>query len=408
MGLRGAGLVFRFALTVFIAKFLDLESLGFASFLFAAVVAAPGLLSFGLHYQLNRNIIGRPLEEAGPRLRDRLALDAILVITAAVVVGALALGGQLQAVRHGLATSIALAAFLLIAMELISTDIHLGLISLGQSTVANAFLFFRSSSWAPLFIGAAFLFADLRSLSALLAFWLCGFAFGFGYLGRALKGWPWRAIMHKPTDFPWLLRDLRRSLMVYTSDVSVLLAQYADRAIIGALLGVREAGIYFFYWSLAAGVGQLIYTSVVQVSLPRMAQAWGRQSPGEFVALLRSNLLRALAWSAFLGVACTAFVTFLVPHLNEPAIAASLHFLPILLLGAAFKIGGDLLAQALYVIGRDHAVAALKYVSAGGALIFTFACIAAFGLDGAPVAMAANAVSVFLSCAWVLKQALKP
>ena len=48
-----------------IAKYLDLESLGIASFMFAAVAITPPFLSFGLHYRLNREMVGRPATGSG-------------------------------------------------------------------------------------------------------------------------------------------------------------------------------------------------------------------------------------------------------------------------------------------------------------------------------------------------------
>jgi O-antigen/teichoic acid export membrane protein len=404
MALRAAGLVSRLALTIFIAKYLDLESLGVASFVFAGVAFAPALLTFGLHHQLNRNIISRPLEEAGWRLRDRMILHGLLIASLAVVTGALVLTGQLAGMRPGIAAWLAITVFLIVSMELVAVEIHLGLVSLKESTVANAFLFLRSASWAPLFIGAAFLFADLRSISAMLAFWMCGFAVAFGYLAQALRHWPWQAIIRRPADFPWLLRDLRRSLLIYGSDVSMMVAQYSDRVIIGALLGLREAGIYFFYWSLAAGVHQLIHSSVVQVALPKMMEVWRGQAAGEFVAAVWRDIRMVLVWSGLLGTASTAFVAVLVAYMDEADVAAFLHFLPILLLGTALRVAAEVLCQALYVMRRDHALTAVKYVWVVGTLVLTPPAIFALGINGAPLAMALSSALFLLSCGWVLRK----
>lgn len=405
MGLRAAGLAFRFTLTVFIAKYFLLDTLGVTSLLFAAIAMAPMLLGFGLRHRLGRDIVGRPLEEAAARLRDRVALHGIVALLLLPALLVLASDGVLRQLGHGLSAWIVVAVFALAFCELLSWEVQQGLVSLQQPLLASTFMFIRSSAWAPLYVAAAWWLPGLRSVAALLAFWACGCVLGLLFLLRAMRGWPWRAIAARRMDLRWLLGDARHCLLTYCGDLSLLVTQYADRALIGALLGMSEVGIYFFYWSFAAGVHQLIYTAVVQDAVPALVQS-AREDAGAFRATLARSMRAILAWAAVLCIGCMLFVSVVVQHLGQPGIALQLHLLPVLLLAMVALACSDLLSMALYARHEDLAVAGTRFVAMAGGLLCTAAGIAAFGLDGAPLGAALNGVCMLVLRAVLVRRSL--
>lgn len=408
VGLRAAGLAFRFTLTLFIAKYLALEALGLASFLFAAVGMTPFLLGLGLRHRINREIVHRPLDEAAARLRDRVALHGLVVLAlvpVAAIMLALALAGVLPLPGSGLTTWVLCAGIIVAICEPVAFELQQGLINLRRPAVANVFTFIRSAAWAPLFVACAWMASGLRSLDALLAFWLCGCALAFLYLAGALRAWPWQAIFRRGTDLKWLFRDYRTCLVVYCGDLAMLVAQYADRALIAGLLGMREVGIYFFYWSFAAGVHQLLYSGVVQVAMPALVHG-ARTDEAAFRAALLHGLKTVAGWAVLLCSGCGVFVAVLVQHLGQPGLAAHLYLLPILLLGMSLAACSDLLSTALYAKHLDSAVAASRFLQMGCALLFTTAGVLAFGLVGVALSAAANALAMVLLRALLVRRSL--
>ena len=80
IGLRGLGLVSRFALMIYIAKYLDLDFVGAFGLVYGALAILPVFLGFGLNYRLNREIVELPIEDAGRRMRDRLSVTVVALI----------------------------------------------------------------------------------------------------------------------------------------------------------------------------------------------------------------------------------------------------------------------------------------------------------------------------------------
>ena len=57
MGIRGSSLVFKFILTLFLARFLSFESLGIYGLIGAACNVAPTLVGFSLMYTISRKAV---------------------------------------------------------------------------------------------------------------------------------------------------------------------------------------------------------------------------------------------------------------------------------------------------------------------------------------------------------------
>ena len=379
-GLRLTGLASRFALMAFLARFLDVATLGQFGLIYAIATMAPAILGFGLHYRLNREIIGRPLDEAGHRIRDRLTLH-LIVISAVFFVGFSITFSGLMA-----KTSLSFVVSLILLLETLSTDIFLSLLSLRKATLANVIVFVKSSAWIPPYISLAYFYPAMRNLDTLMYFWLSALVLTFFVISRQLRGWPWPAIFARKLDFKWLFRDFHKALLIYCGDLGIIGSQYADRFVVNAFLGLSETGVFVFYWNLANGVQQLVTTSIIQLALPKLVDAAAIPEATRFRAAIlheaRSVLIAATSFSSLVFMA--TFVA--VPLLGRDVLVENRWILPALLLGAGIKLISDVMNYGMYAKKLDVQLAMINLTSAPMSTIFTFLSLQCFGLSGIGIA----------------------
>lgn len=392
VGMRGAGLVFRFSLTIFLAKVFGLEALGIVGIITACVAMAPAAFSFGLHYRLNREIVLIPLEEGISHTRDRIILH-VVVICVLSLIGLFAVE-QYAAVRS--LQILYLLAFFVAVLEIISNEIYLGLIALGRPLTSNVFLFIRSSAWIPIFTSLAFFVPWLRSIEFMMTSWLCGIVVAYIILLAALRDWPWRKVWCQRTQFLWLFKGFDRSIFIYLSDISMTLAQFGDRFIVGLLIGVTQSGIYVFYWSVATGIQQLVTTSVVQVALPELVSAASQNDNNmQLRNCLIRNLRRVLWWALAIGTGAFAAIHLLLPYLGKAQLTEYRYLFPILIVGALIRLLSDTLNYGIYAMRKDNALALTNMIS----VIVTISLSALGGwfwlLPGVAIAFVCASVIVF-------------
>jgi len=166
MGLRGLGLVGRFALSFYLVKFLSLTETGQFGLIVGVAGVLPALFGFGMNYFLSREIIGVEIADAITRIRDKMVVMASLLI--------ITFGGALVFnVFHpvNLLGSLWLSG-LIIILEVIAFDLHIVLISLRKPLLANFLLIIRSAAWVFPFIGITYFYPALRTLNTLLVFFV--------------------------------------------------------------------------------------------------------------------------------------------------------------------------------------------------------------------------------------------
>ena len=139
MGLRGIGLVGRFALSFYLVKFLSLTETG----QFGLIVGVlPALFGFGMNYFLSREIIGVDIHDAFARIRDKMVV--MVTLLGVTLLGALGV----NAVHPVDVLGNLWLAGLIIVLEVIAFDLHIVLISLRKPLLANFLLIVRSAALA--------------------------------------------------------------------------------------------------------------------------------------------------------------------------------------------------------------------------------------------------------------------
>lgn len=335
IGLRGLTLVAKFALTLFIARFIGLDALGKYGLVVGLAAVIPAITSLGLINTLSRNAVTQTLGEVTGLVYRYSRVQIAIYGAALVAVLASALVWD-----HWPFAVVVLA---IVFFEQINDDLFMVLTHLRHPRIANILIFIRAAAWICLFIPLAFAFPSLQTLSVIWAFWLGGGVVALVCFAYATRHWPWWWPTFRPDGDRWLIRTLRQSWVLYSINIANIVGQYVDRFIVSLIMGLEYTGAYVLFWSIGNALCNLVITGVIQVAEPHLIIAH-RERSASYWRLFRRLMAEAVGGAFVLAIVAGAFVYVALPYLDRPL---ATEFLPVLWL----ILGGVLLRVAYEVQG---------------------------------------------------------
>jgi len=405
VGLRAMGLISRFALMGFLARYGSFSTIGAYGLIYGAALFVPPLLSFGLHYRVNRHLVMARADEVGGRLRDRLILHVLVfeVALLLVVVAGVAMPAVVARLGGGRLCLLAAGAAL---GELLLGEIHLVLVAVQRPLRANAVYFVRSAFWVGPFIVAGLIDRRLVRIEPMMMFWI-------GSQGLALltfvglnADWPWRAILRRPVEIDWLLRDPAKAASIWLGDVGNAASGLADRFVLGLFVTTADIGVYTFLWTLANGTYQLVFSGVVQAGFARFCRlARAVDTPG-FQRLFIAEVVNAAAVMLLLGAMTALAMPLLARALHKSELGGQEAILLLLLAAFGVRIIADVVNYGLYAVGRDRALATINIALTP--LVVGMDAVGARlgGIAGVAAAVLATFTLVLVARGWCLRDHL--
>lgn len=379
LGLRLANAAAKFALAVYMARYLGLEEVGVYGLLVGATTAIPAILGFGLDDWISRRIVGVPRAEA-----IRLATTRHLVTIAAEValqaaVWGVLLGGGLPVAPR---TAVLISAILL--LEHLAVGDYAIEIGRERPTFANLQLFLRAGAWPLPVIAWGLADPAARTLDVVLGGWLAGLLVMWAMVAvRSLGGGRWR---HLGLDRDFLRIALPAGFPFWLATVGAVGNLYLDRFVVSLFLGMEATGVYTFFWSFANVVHTLAVNGIVQPQVPRLIAAERTGDPARFAAERGALARDSLAWAAVLVVGIGVALPLILPWLGRPPLVDNLAIFYVVLLATTARIASDGYGFLLYALNRDHAIAATALGGLAATGLFGITLIPAFGLAGAAIA----------------------
>ena len=378
IGLRGLALTAKFGLTLFIAGFIGLETLGVYGLVAGAAVMFPIVAGLGLIRILSRNAVTQPLAEVTRVLRLYWGVQATIYGLVCLI----GLGAGIY--LHELAfASIVLTIVLL---EHVNGDLFVLLNHLLQPLLANVLMFVRTGAWICAYMVLAFIFPSLRNLDALLTFWIGGGLLAIAGFAAAARDWPWRSLSSELGRREWFLHHSRASRTLYINDIVNTVAQYTDRYLVSLFMGLEFTGVYLLFWSIGNALSNLVDTGIIQISGPRLINAHTRQD-GSYWAVFRLLLVQTAILSVVLALAAGIFVKFAIPYLHRPLVADWMPVLWLVLLGFVLRMAYEVQGTVFYSHYKDSFTLFSGLFVIALSILANVILITPFGLDGAACAI---------------------
>lgn len=345
IGLRGTALVAKFALTLFIARFIGLEALGAYGLVVGLAAVIPAIASLGLINTLSRNAVTQTLDEVTVILYRYGKLQIAIYGSAIVAALLSALVWQ-----HWLFAVVVVAiAF----SEQINDDLFMVLTHRRHPRLANILIFVRSALWVLLFIPLALLFPALRDLSTIWCFWLCGGIAAFACFAYATRHWPWRWPTRQRDSDGWLIDTLRQSWVLYSINLSNIVGQYLDRYIVSLFMGLEFTGVYVLFWSIGNALCNLIITGLIQIAEPHLIIAH-RERNGSYWRLFARLLIETVGGAIVLAIGAGVLVNIALPYLDRPLATDFVPVMWLMLGGAVLRVAYEVHGVVFYSRHQDR------------------------------------------------------
>lgn len=378
LGLRLGNAGAKFALAVYMARYLGLADVGLFGLMVGAATGIPAIFGFGLNDWTGRHLVGMARAAAMPVAVTRLAATVVVQI----VLQAVAWG--LVALFHPpIATSTLALASAVLFLEHLAVDDYSLEIGRERPTFANVQLFLRAGLWPLPVIGWGLLDPAARSLDVVLGGWLAGLIAMWAVVAvRGLSGGRWRLIGF---DGAYLRSALRGSVPFWLADMGTVGNLYLDRFILSAFMGLEATGVYTFFWSFANVAHTLAVNGIVQPQAPRLIAAERSGDPAAFAAE-RTRLVRdSIVWAGLLIAAIGVLLPLVLPWFGRPLLVANLPVFWAILTATAVRIGSDGLGFVLYALRCDRAIAVTSLLGVAATAAAGLTLVPSLGIGGAAV-----------------------
>lgn len=377
--MRAAIIACKFGLAIFIGRYLDLASLGLYGLFAGAIAITPVVVSMGLVHVIMREAVTLPRNQLVNHLRHYwlfvVAVYGVLLVLTGLAVALLG------------ASSLLILVLLIILFEHLGNDVFQLFTNLELPVIANVSVFLRGAAWILVYVPLAIFIPELRNMAALLSFWLAGSIASFLLFVWASRGWPWRATFAMPFHSAFIRLTIKRSFIIYLSDLAFIGSQFIDRYLVTLFLGLELTGVYFLYWSVANAVTTLVSITTLQVQRPRLIKAHheggATSHRDQTVTFLK---ITALATAAFIVAAGGAFLLIL-PILKQPAVGDHLGAFWLIMAGMAARNLADFGAMALFTARRDGIMTVTNVVAVVALVAAQSALLPLAGLRGAGAAI---------------------
>lgn len=390
----------KFALAIFIAHYLDLSSLGLYGLATGAIAIVPVSINIGMNHLLMRVAVNADLD----RVVDSLQQYWSFVSTIYVFLFVLAI---VLAATFGV-DSIWILLIVVIYIEHVGNDVFYLFSNRQRHLAANVIAFVRGAAWIVLYIPLAIVFPGMRSLSCLFEAWLIGGVASMLLFAVLTRSWPWKRVVTSRFRVSFIIDTVRKSYLFYVSDLSFVAGQYIDRYLVSLFLGIKAAGVYFLFWTVANATTTFLGLVLQQRQRPLLVQAFADGG---------ASMHRTLAWrfmqisavaTLALSVVITSVFQIALPWLGQAALSAHLSALWLIVVGMAVRYMADFGAMALFAAHQDRLMTITNVVSVIALVGAQLVLLPVAGLHGAGGAILVTSAGILAWRYWKLFGSSRP
>jgi O-antigen/teichoic acid export membrane protein len=387
LGMRGAGIAGKFALSLYMVRYLGLHDLGFYGLVVGATTAMPALLGLGLTAWIMRKLVNLPTPQVIPAMFTRLSLTFLiqLVVQPMAWLFDIVLGEPIP-----LRFAPVIAAIIL--LEGLASEVCSMLTARRRVALAEFLLFTRSSLWPLPVIAYGIIEPTARTIEFVLLGWISGLALTWLIVAAHLL--PQQRWRHLRLHWRWLFDGVRESVPLYIHDLNLAFSLYLDRFLISLFVGLELTGVYTFFWSVANMVHALTIYGVLTPQIAALVDA-GTRGSAKFARVVRQLQIEIALSATLLGSGAIVAVVILLPYLKRQLLDDNLAVFWIIMAATLLRICADGYGYLLYANRRDGATAATSVTGTAVSTVLNLLLVPYASVRGAAIAFLLTAAMQF-------------
>lgn len=389
--LRGAGLIGKFLLLFFMARYLREAEVGLYGLVVAAVGFSIYLLGFDFYSYSNREVAGVSGTDLTERIRYHITW---LLVCYAVVLPSL----YLLFIFEFIPEKIIIWFYLILVLEHITAEVCRFLIVREKQMLASVCIFLKTGLWPLICIAGMFLFENQRSLSFVLFCWLVGLLGSLALL--ALKSRIPKGIFNSlKIDWGWIGAGVKICFPILVATLSLRAVFTLDRYLLRITSDLSVVGVYVFYAGISAALTAFLEAGIFNFYYPRMIKMWSTGNVSGYRAALDRLKQVVFLASAVLAVLIVLFVNGVAPYIGRENYVNNMYVLYFCLLAVLILAWSMVYYYDLYCRREDKFVLRSRLSGLISFLVFFVIFRAANPLNGIMLSVCASSL-VTLVVGW--------
>ena len=358
LAMRGATLVSKLLLTLFLAKFFSLSDLGSYGLILVTVAYCNQIVG-GQFYSYTTRLLVKTEEGHSWIIQQQLIFHLLMYLLLIPVASYLIFSEIIPFELFVLVFPIMLA-------EHISQEQQRWLIALSKPLQATLLLFFRSGIWPIVLIILCLIVPEFRTLKILFCTWLAGSAtscfLGVSFIKRVIVVKRVNTI-----DFQWIKKGVLSSLPFLYSTLIAQGVYTVDRYLVDVIGGDEVLGVYTLFFSIVSALIPFADACIFHFNYPQQIKSWQEKKYTAFFSLAQKMYLHIFLLVLVFIPVCYLFIYGYVTWLKKDIFLENMYLLPTLLAAVSLQVFGLVSHYQLYSVGADRKIIINQSI---GALVF--------------------------------------
>lgn len=387
IGLRGVSLGAKFVLLLFLAVFLEPESVGLYGLLAASIGWTIYLVGWDFYTFSTRYIIGSRQSEIKGILQNKAALYFATYGVLSPLLG-FAFALDVLPLEYGFWFVV------LVILEHLGLEIGRILVALSRPLTASTMLFLRGGLWCLLVVALFALVPESRDLHVVFALWTLGSASGFVMGVVVLNRIAGKGAAFS-LDWSWIKQGLGVALPLMIASLAIRGIFTVDRFWVEAIGDGSTLGAYVLYVSAASAILSFVDAGIVDFAYPRVVRAAKAGDLTDFYREMRRLGASILAVAPTLSLVCWAGIVFFAERLPNPIYGEHLVMLPYVLVAVLVYSLSTIPHVALYGHNKDLVIVASQVAGLATMIATIVLGQSAMGVMVVPVSLVIGFLVVF-------------
>lgn len=362
VGIRGGTVLGRFALIMFLAKFLPKAELGKFGVFVATVLICVLVASFDFNKYMYREYIANDVDVRPKILGSHLKVIGALYLLSVPLLYFIFSSGLI-------ASDYVFHFYALLFLVLVSLELERFLVLLGNQLQSSIVFFIQTSLWVFFVVPIVYFFPAYRSLDFVYLSWLAGA--GISILVAWWFLWANKIILSfDGMGAEWIRSGLKKSAIFLLSSIMLKLLLTIDRYAMEYYSTPEVVGVYVFYVSITMGVFNFLEPAVFSFIYPKLLQFHQDSNRTAFAETHKELIYSTVVGVVLLSLGLSYLVPAVINVLDLQSYAHNLDSLWLVILASALYMLGFIPHYILYSRGEFHW---LSYANAAALLAFFIA-----------------------------------
>lgn len=390
--LRGATLLSKFFLIIYLAKVLDPDQLGIYGLFTASINYALYLCGLDFYTYAQREMLSLSPIDWGRIIRHQFIFYGLLYL----IIMPLLL---LVFISDLLPWQVIGWFYIILTFEHLSQELYRLLVVCERITLAHVILFFRGGAWAFAVVALFWIKPEMHGLTAIWVGWSIGVAISilialFG-VHKVIGSMHWKG----PIDWIWIRHGIKVAAQYLIGTLSLRGLFTFDRYLLDIHFGKSAVGVYSFFMSLVNSLQAFADAGIVSKLYPRIVVAYRTGRYKEYRHHLKNMTAGIVVFIICFSTGLYITIKPVFVFIGRQVYIEQVAILWVLLAAVAIYCLGLVPHYALYARGADRPIVISSIISV---LVFMSSIITLITITNEMIGVAI-AVLVSVSCLSIMK-----